>query len=110
MSSPVGAGARDPKPLLRQESLQNLRASGLSDETIKIAGIQEASDALLPNHAIAGGQTGYKIPYWSLGGKELETFYRVRLLPGSRDQKYHQPATQTHLYIPPPPVLGLPHN
>lgn len=97
-----------PRVPLNSTSLQSLRASGLSDETILAAGITDSSNdltkQLLSSHKVA---EGYHIPYFGFDRKRVD-HYRIRILKDAHperpdpDQKYAQPRNSgNRVYIPP---------
>lgn len=90
-------------------TIEDLRLSGLSQETISLMGIEsvsaeEATDLLGSRQSYPNG--GYKIPYRNVAGN-LTKFFRIRFLPAlknskGKDQKYAQKkGDSNHLYIPP---------
>lgn len=95
---------------LEEEHLKDLRKSGLTDSTIKRAGItfltREDAAKQLGFKLHPDIQSLYKIPYFDLEGKELD-FFRVKVFPSYKDKeghtvKYLQPKnTKPHLYMPP---------
>lgn len=87
------------------DTLEDLRRSGLTEETIKSAGIRDGSDdevAVLLREKFK--VSGFVLPYFGLDRKQLK-FYRVKVLTslnGHHPPKYLQPkASGNHLYIPP---------
>jgi hypothetical protein len=94
-------GQQSPLELLSDLALRDLRRSGLRDDTIAQAGIVMASDAALPAVARMRHNTGYLIPYRSVGGGG---FYRLRLLgslPEGTPKYIQTQGRENHLYIPP---------
>ncbi|MHC9062221.1 AAA family ATPase [Nitrospira sp. CMX1] len=87
---------------LAPEHLADLRASGLTDDTIKACGFT----AIRPHDLkLQGVDSAYRITYFDLEGK-LNCVERLKLFPalaGSNGtQKYHQtPGTPPSLYMPP---------
>lgn len=89
---------------LDPEHLQDLRKSGLSNETIRRLCIS----AIRPHdlRRFSGVNSAYSIPYFSMNG-EVDGFDRVRLFPplkteNGHAQKYTQAGgTAPHLYLPP---------
>jgi hypothetical protein len=109
-------------PTLTKRTLADLKRSGLTQQTIESAGIQDDSDVevgqlLRDKYHV----TGYRLPYFGFDSKELQ-FYRIKVLSslnGAKPPKYLQPkASSNHLYLPPglnslaakwaaDPVVGL---
>ncbi len=97
-------------PPLDPEHYTDLQKSGLTDSTIKRAGIKsltrKEAEKLLRFRLHPGIKSLYKIPYFDLEGKELD-FFRVKVFPPYKDKegrnvKYLQPRnTKPHLYMPP---------
>jgi hypothetical protein len=95
---------------LAPEHCADLKKSGLSDDTIREAGIKSLvlanAKKLLGFKLHPGIQSLYKIPYFDLEGKELN-FFRVKVFPSYKDKeghtvKYLQPKnTKPQLYMPP---------
>ena len=82
--------------LLSAVSLNNLKESGLTDETITLAGIREALPAELPSEMCQG----YAIPYRS--GKGLhDGFVRVRLTAGGTTKYFQRAGSGSRVYLPP---------
>ncbi len=83
--------------------LADLRASGLTDETIAALHIESLRPADIPVHQ---AESAYRLPYHDLDGSQ-NCFARVKLVPSVVDhkghtQKYWQPAgTQPGLYFSP---------
>ncbi len=95
---------------LAQEHNEDLMKSGLTDTTIKQAGIKsltlEEARKQLGFKLHPDIKSVYKIPYFDVEGKELE-FFRVKVFPSYKDKdghavKYLQPRkSKPHLYMPP---------
>jgi hypothetical protein len=90
-------------PRLSAATLQHLRRSGLTDESIERAGIKDASTddttaQLLGTHRV---DAGFFIPYYNLQGG-LTGHYRIRVIKGTPEApKYLQPGKAgNHAYIP----------
>jgi putative DNA primase/helicase len=91
---------------LLPEHLADLRASGLTDQTITLMRVEsvEPADWLKPK----GVKSAYRMPYLEL--KDCPPFYRDKLFPPIVDEKggtrkYHQPAgTGCRLYVLEPVV------
>src|SRR5262245_4220866 len=81
----------------------DLRASGLTDDTIAALQFASVCPSDIPVH---GAQSAYELPYFNLDGS-LNCFKRIKLVPAVKDadghtQKYWQPpASQPGLYLPP---------
>lgn len=80
-------------------ALENLRASGLTDEYIKLM-------RLKPYNNDKEGRHDYVIPYFDIKGVMLRDFYRIRILrdkpPGKDTPKYIQPPdSPNRVWIPP---------
>jgi Domain of unknown function (DUF3854) len=90
--------------------LSHVRQSGLTEATIRAAGIQALPANRLPPYA-KSATNSYVIPYFDLRGRPLKDFYRIRWLPAVEDVngrliRYNQPPESgTHLYLPPPPIV-----
>jgi hypothetical protein len=90
------------RPGLVREHLEDLRKSGLTDETIVQLGIVDCPPDSIK---INGVTSAYTIPYYDLDGAP-SGFSRYRLFPPARTrddhaQKYHQPSgSGVHLYFP----------
>lgn len=93
-------------PPLSAATRADLEASGLSERTVKAAGISDqdsdpATNLLLrdKHHVL-----GFLLPYYGVAAKPLR-HYRVKVLQslnGAEPPKYIQPkGTSNHLYIPP---------
>ncbi|MEO8048502.1 MAG: DUF3854 domain-containing protein [Nitrospirota bacterium] len=88
---------------LTTEHLEDLKRSGLSDETIKLLRL----DAIRPQDIkLRGVTSAMRIPYWNLDGS-MNCFERSKLFPAittadGHTQKYYQvPDSTPHLYLPP---------
>jgi len=94
-------------PKLSAASLEHLRQSGLTEETIAKAGIKDAESDDTTAQLLAKSRidAGYFIPYHDIKGVATG-HYRIRVLSGSDDTpKYLQPkAAGNHVYVP----RGLP--
>src|SRR5690606_22405267 len=80
-------------------ALENLRASGLTDEYIKLM-------RLKPYNNDKEGRHDFVIPYFDIKGVMLRDFYRIRILrdkpPGKDTPKYIQPPdSPNRVWIPP---------
>lgn len=88
---------------LMKEHLDDLKRSGLTDETIALCRYESVRPADIK---VRGAEHAYRLPYFKTDGT-VNGFERMRLFPtivranGSK-QKYHQAAgTTAHLYFPP---------
>jgi hypothetical protein len=88
---------------LSADHLADLRASGLSEDTITALGFQAVRPADIP---VREAHSAYRIPYFNLDGS-LNCFHRLKLVPPVKNkdghtQKYwQQPGTAPGLYLPP---------
>lgn len=88
---------------LSPDHLEDLRRSGLTDDTITVM----QCEAVPPNEVpIKAAQSAYRLPYFDLAGTP-NCFTRLRLVPAVMDtqghkMKYWQPKDSVpHLYLPP---------
>jgi putative DNA primase/helicase len=95
-------------PRLTAEHLEDLRRSGLTDETIADAGIRTLSDVERQKELGALAErvsSAYLIPY-----PGCETFHRLKLFPPLAGMKYSQPrGSSCRLYLTPGASSAL-HN
>jgi hypothetical protein len=88
---------------LAPEHLHDLKASGLTDDTIAALQFESVRPADIP---VRNAVSAYELPYFNLDGS-LNCFRRVKLIPAVKDdeghtQKYWQsPGSQPGLYLPP---------
>ncbi len=105
----VARAARIDAPNLSESTLESLYASGLTDETIALSRISDATSNPIMSELLAKyrAHDGYYIPYPELDGSFSEKApYRLRILAPTDMPKYLQPAKSgNHIYVPP---LGLP--
>jgi hypothetical protein len=82
--------------VLSDGTLRDLRASGLTDDTIELAEIHE------PLREVNAQATSYNIPYFDVSGTRTD-FSRVKhLAPAAGRGKYSQaPGSPVHVYVPP---------
>lgn len=81
-------------PELSEASLDNLYASGLTDETLVRAEIHESL-------TVAGAdRAAYGIPYFDIHGRRI-SYERIRLLPGGAQRYKQPPNSPNRVYLPP---------
>jgi len=109
--SPSGSPMSDPDDALslHPDHLADLRRSGLSDETIRIARIRSLGPGELPRYLGHGLATkvkhAYLIPYAD-AEMDAEAFYRIKLFPavlegnGHHMRYYQPPGTVPRLFRP----------
>jgi Domain of unknown function (DUF3854) len=77
-------------------TLRDLRASGLTDDTIELAEIHE------PLREAGAQASSYNIPYFDVSGQRTDFSRTKHLNPSSNRAKYSQaPGSPVHVYIPP---------
>lgn len=101
----VARAARFDAPNLSESTLESLYASGLTDETIALSRISDATSNPLIQELLSKYRAadGYHIPYPELDGSFGDKApYRLRILAPVDMPKYLQPAKSgNHIYIPP---------
>lgn len=97
--------------------IEDLKNSGLNDDTIRAMRIRERSRNDLKVMGYHKAEAAYDIPYFDIQNRAL-SFYRIKLLPavlttsGKAIKYIQQKSSETHAYLPPiiPPEQWLnPH-